>query len=255
MRNLVPLVAAIAAMMSLAGCVAPNSGEHTTDPLTLSSFRLFAPEAPTEVYPGFPVTFTMTIEGPQVMSDHIGAHIWSDAPADPTAGIGDGFGCQHVSTPTLMPGEHEVTCTFPEPGNWTLHGHARVEDNGNTLDYWTVARHVVVHEPYTLSVANPPSQARAGGSTLFVMDVNGDEGISTHLGGHYWTEAPADPTAAIGDAWGCIHPEGQSRLPGTFSVECAFDDAGEYTVRGHMRMELDGRQFDFWSEPFQVTAE
>lgn len=235
-------IALAVASMALAGCTT-DSHEHAE--VTLATTGL-----PAQAFAGIPVTFTVTAtEEGDHRSDHIGAHYWTEAPADPTAALSTSTGCAHISAAALVAGDHEVTCTFAEAGTYHVYGHVRITEDEDVHDFWAPVKQVIVQEPYTLTVT--PSAA-SGDEASFNLNVTGPDGKTNHVGGHVWSQQQSDPTAAIGDSVACAHVPGDSALPLVADVTCdlSAQDDGTYYVYGHLRVVVGGVTYDFWAEPY-----
>lgn len=71
----------------------------------------------------------------QVNSDHVGAHYGGTSQATNPTVAGYGNGCSHYSGP--IPGQFQISCTLGPAGTTYLRGHARFENGGQMLDYWS----------------------------------------------------------------------------------------------------------------------
>ncbi len=108
---------------------------------------------------------------------------------------------------------------------------------------------------YKLSTSGVPSLVAADESFSFELQATGaPESTSTHIGAHYWSAPPQDPTASLADGRGCEHTSEETAVPGTYTVTCAIEEAGTWHVYGHVRVEIAGQKFDFWAAPVAVNV-
>ncbi len=102
------------------------------------SYTLTVTGAPSQTTTGAGASFEVNVMGPAgVTSDHLGAHYWSEAQADPTGNISASTGCAHSQG--AMAGSFGVDCTFQEAGTYHVYGHARVTLGQTKFDYWAPA--------------------------------------------------------------------------------------------------------------------
>lgn len=236
---------AVVALTS-AGCM------DSVDTLNEHSYQLTTDGVPSIVVGAGDAAFTLDILGQiDASSDHIGAHFWTSSQADPTAAIGDSGPCSHTTADVV--GQHDVTCTFPAPGTYYLRGHMRyTPEEGEPINYWgpeTMVRVVDLHLNATAG-----SNATVDEPLEFTLEIAGHgSATSDHIGAHFWTTLPEDPTAAFGEqAGGCRHTEGD--VPATYTISCDWSEAGEYHVFGHLRLDDGMQQHNLWSAPFTVTV-
>lgn len=98
-----------------------------------------------------------------------------------------------------------------------------------------------------------PDVVPVGQPFTFPLQVAGDTAQSDHIGAHYWTAPPQDPTAEFDQqAGGCVHTTGS--LPDTFDVTCTLDEAGTYTLHGHVRLGSGDNTQDEWTGAHDVQA-
>jgi hypothetical protein len=83
-------------------------------------------------------TFTEHIEGSVgSTSMHIGAHMGMNHTATPSTTVYK-IACRHYATPNPLPGTYTITCDAPQtPGTYYLRGHARVNQNGTDINWWS----------------------------------------------------------------------------------------------------------------------
>lgn len=104
-------------------------------------------------------------------------------------------------------------------------------------------------QTYDLQAAGIPSHAAVGQPFTFQMQAEGElSAESDHVGGHYWAQSTSDPDADFAQqAGGCQHLSGASDLPGTFQITCTIQSSGTMHLRGHVRIETDGRTINYWT--------
>ncbi|MGB0651976.1 MAG: hypothetical protein ACPGQL_02150 [Thermoplasmatota archaeon] len=247
MDSKVVLVAAAFAAVGLAGCT--TGSDDVSLELSLSGL-------PTLAVLGKDIPVTLTASG-DATSDHVGAHFWSSQVADPTASFEQRAGnCEHPAGPHTLPGQLSITCNFTELGVFYVYAHARVNEDGEDVNFWGPGQMVEVvlgPDSYVLSAANPTF---AGGSSgAFDLVIEGPSGSSGHIGAHYWNDSTDDPDADFGaQAGACTHVDGVQSLPGTFGVTCEFPGDGIYYLRGHLRVEVGDRTHDYWTEETMVQV-
>lgn len=125
--------------------------EHWSDPHAVhvypleGSFQLAATRLPTQVDTGENFTFRLNITSPDGFtgdSEHIGAHWWTNATAQPTPDIGNSTACAHQAGG--VPAVLEVSCRADESGTIHLRGHLRFTVQGEDHEYWTDAHQIQV---------------------------------------------------------------------------------------------------------------
>lgn len=122
----------------LAGCAggpARDSGDATPR-VDADTYQLSIVGMNGRYHPGANVTVEMRITGsPAVQSPHIGAHYGRISSETPSTSVYD-LKCNHVSG--LVSGDKTFYCNLPaEKGDYYLRGHVAVEQDGQTINYWS----------------------------------------------------------------------------------------------------------------------
>jgi len=140
---------------------------------------------------------------------------------------------------------------WPTTGTYFLRGHMMTNEG---KEYWTSSFPIKVigSAGYTLSLEEPiATVADAGTKVGFVVKVDGPESESMHLGAHYWTTPPEDPTTGLASgASACDHLM-SAKLPGLFEFTCQWEKPGTYYLHGHMR-DTTGK--DHWAPRVEVVV-
>lgn len=232
------LIIGLLLALALAGC---------TSPIDEDTYEL---EAIGLVFSGTNAQFGLDATGPlSTFTDHIGGHYWTSAVDDPTAAFDDRAGnCAHVPGGGELPGTFQVDCDLKHFGPLAIYGHARATADDQVYNYWSEAQMVtVLPDDDTFALAIEDLEELEDGVS-FTVNITGDlEGTSTHIGGHYWDAPTNNPTVA-GSVGGCVHVAGGGTVPGSFQVTCSRTDSSSWQYRGHLRVEVDGQQWNYWSE-------
>lgn len=262
-----PLLLALA--LVLAGCTSgdePDAG--TTTPTTTTPTASPAPTTPTPA-PAVPdlalvasalpavaiageaFSFNLSVTGEGTWeSDHVGAHYDVNETPDPQGVYGRA--CDHATS--TLPANLTVTCRILETGTYHLRGHVRLNVSGVEHHFWTEEETVTVREPvgqYVLLTSGVPiaPPVRPGSNFTFTLRIDGDAiDESDHIGGLFGRNTTDVPTVAA-YPFACEHTAGP--VPGEYQVTCpvpAGVEAGQYYLRGHMRITAGEAQHDFWAD-------
>ncbi len=226
-----PLLALV--LVAFSGCSAPIN--EPSFAVETSNLETTPPGAVFDMK----VTGTSTVD-----TDHIGGHYWFDSmPSELSASASDG-GCAHQAG--TLPGEFSIACTIHHIGTTYIYGHARYTNKEAVLDYWGEPMTVTIQpdaDTFQLTATNVTTNA---GVAEFDLVISGDvTGFSDHIGGHYWSQSTDAPTASGSDG-GCTHVPGGGSVPGTYHVTCDMGE-GTWTYRGHLRLTIDGEQWNYWT--------
>jgi hypothetical protein len=224
--------------------------------LDSSTYALAVAGVPTQAKPGARIGFTLFVNGTTTAeSDHIGAHFAdNDTTNPPVTGRQD---CEH--TAGALPGTYGVNCTLANVGTWYVWGHARINNSGALLNWWTPQASIVKVRDYNLTVGGVPTNAQpSNGNFTILVNVTAlggsDNATSDHIGAHYWNASEANPTTDNA-AGACIHVAGG--VVGSHTITCAIPNDGltpkDFFLRGHIRIAESGTTLSWWSAESKVS--
>jgi hypothetical protein len=147
-------------------------------------------------------------------------------------------------------------------GTWYVYGHARVNDSGTLVNWWSAP--MIVHvRNFTLETSGFPATPQTNNQSFsFTLYLNGTQNVTTdHIGAHYWNATNAEPTTA--NATGaCDHQAGGST--GVYAITCKIPYAGTggplsatpqiVYVRAHLRVTDGGTALSWWGPEQAVTV-
>ncbi len=109
---------------------------------------------------------------------------------------------------------------------------------------------------FRLALADAPEVVVVGKPVDMRVIASGSAAATTdHAGAHYWSDAPSDPTLAIGAALSCEHESAKTDLPGAFVATCTFTQSGDHYVHGHAKLDPDATTtYHYWSPVHRIVA-
>ena len=126
--------------------------------------------------------------------------------------------------------------------------------DGTTTDFWAPETKVTVTPTYTLTYPNAlPPDAVVNDPVSFTLQIDGEQGMSSHIGAHHWSYDVMDPSAEFtAQSGACGHAGGG--VPGLFTVTCQWMAPGTYYVHGHLRIQVGEDLKDYWGPVMRVDV-
>lgn len=107
--------------------------------------------------------------------------------------------------------------------------------------------------PYDLTVLHLPTAVEAGKNFSFVLQATGGvPATSDHIGAHFGSASVPDAGAnTTSYPRACVHTTVATPVPGTYNVTCSVPTAGEWFLRGHVRV---GAANDSWGDEMTLIV-